>query len=256
MGDVLPLLVGLGAGIACSFLNTVASSGSAVSLPILMAIGLSPLMANATNRVPVLIGAITAALSFWRGGHVQPLLAFKVCVPVTVGAALGALFAEYLPSRDLGLVITASVMVAFLMLFGKLRQAINTVQSEPERFGLREILIFTAIGFWLGFIVLDGATYLLMALVLAVHAPLIQANAIKNVALIPTTLVALLFFAFDNAIDWGVGAAMGVGGVAGGYFGAMLSTHATAKIWIFRILVVVIAGEIIHLAVHYFFQTA
>ena len=64
---------------------------------------------------------------------------------------------------------------------------------------------------------LDGATYLLMALVLAVHLPLVQANALKTVALIPTTLVALAFFAADGAIDWSVGATMGVGSIAGVY---------------------------------------
>jgi uncharacterized protein len=48
------------AGLACGFLNTAASSGSAVSLPILMAIGLDPVTANATNRLPVLIGAMSA----------------------------------------------------------------------------------------------------------------------------------------------------------------------------------------------------
>ena len=255
-GELLPLLIGLGAGIVCSFLNTVASSGSAVSLPILMMLGLSPIMANATNRVPVLIGAVAAVTSFWRAGHIRVGMILKVCTPVTVGAAGGALFAEYLPSRDLGLIITASVLVAFVLLFGKLKQAIATVQTESEKFGLRESAIFLAIGFWLGFIVLDGATYLLMALVLAVHMPLIEANALKNVALIPTTLVALVLFAFDGAIDWSVGATMGVGAVAGGFLGAMLASHATAKIWIFRILVVVIGGEIVHLAVHYFFQTA
>jgi hypothetical protein len=37
------------AGLACGFLNTLASSGSAVSLPILVLIGLSPAAANATN---------------------------------------------------------------------------------------------------------------------------------------------------------------------------------------------------------------
>src|SRR5580765_6097039 len=95
--EFLSLAIGLGAGLICSFLNTVASSGSAVSLPILMSIGLSPLMANATNRVPVLVGALSAAAQFWRRGHVPVLLAFKVCVPVTVGAALGALSAEHLP---------------------------------------------------------------------------------------------------------------------------------------------------------------
>jgi hypothetical protein len=43
------------AGLLCGFLNTVASSGSAVSLPILLWVGLHAVDANATNRVPVLI---------------------------------------------------------------------------------------------------------------------------------------------------------------------------------------------------------
>jgi hypothetical protein len=46
------------AGLACGFLNSVASSGSAVSLPILMSLGLHAVDANATNRIPVLVGAI------------------------------------------------------------------------------------------------------------------------------------------------------------------------------------------------------
>ena len=59
-GIVAWLLAGV-AGLACGFLNTAASSGSAVSLPILMAIGLDPVTANATNRLPVLVGARAAA---------------------------------------------------------------------------------------------------------------------------------------------------------------------------------------------------
>src|SRR5690606_10682869 len=57
------------AGLACGFLNTVASSGSAVSLPLLMMIGLDPISANATNRLPVLIGGVSASYSFHRSGN-------------------------------------------------------------------------------------------------------------------------------------------------------------------------------------------
>ncbi|HEX2592850.1 MAG TPA: sulfite exporter TauE/SafE family protein, partial [Rhizomicrobium sp.] len=183
--DIATLLVGAFAGAACSFLNTVASSGSAVSLPILMAVGLSPLMANATNRVPVLIGAMAAAVQFWRKGHIEIPLALKVCLPVTLGAVLGTLYAEALPSRDMGLIITASVMTALLLLFTKVKSALETIQALPTQFGIREFVLLFAIGAWLGFIVLDGATYLLMALVLSAHVPLVQANALKNVALVP-----------------------------------------------------------------------
>ena len=57
--DLWTLLLGLGAGLACGFLNTAASSGSAVSLPSWMLMGLDPISANATNRMPVLIGGVS-----------------------------------------------------------------------------------------------------------------------------------------------------------------------------------------------------
>ena len=61
---VVFLALAIVAGLACGFLNTVASSGSAVSLPVLMAIGLDPITANATNRVPLLLGSLSATWKF------------------------------------------------------------------------------------------------------------------------------------------------------------------------------------------------
>src|SRR6266542_3831667 len=118
--DLLALILGAAAGLACGFLNTMASSGSAVSLPILMVIGLDPV----------------------------------------TGAAL----AEVLPGRYLALIITAAVLVAFVLLFTKLKQTIDRAETHPVRLGRREALMFFGIGIWLGFIVLDGATFLLHAL--------------------------------------------------------------------------------------------
>src|SRR5712692_42816 len=101
--DLLALILGTAAGLACGFLNTMASSGSAVSLPILMMIGLDPLTANASNRVPVLVGAMSATLSFQRGGHLSWDLFWRIGLPVTAGAIIGAFLAEVLPGRDLAL---------------------------------------------------------------------------------------------------------------------------------------------------------
>jgi uncharacterized membrane protein YfcA len=58
------VLVLLSSGIACGFINTLASSGSAVSLPMLMMLGLPALAANATNRLPVLFGSLMALRTF------------------------------------------------------------------------------------------------------------------------------------------------------------------------------------------------
>jgi Sulfite exporter TauE/SafE len=162
--DVWSLVLGAGAGLACGFLNTAASSGSAVSLPILMIIGLDPISANATNRVPVLIGAVSATVSFNQHKVLPWGLAVKVSLPVVIGGLGVAALAEILPGRELALVITAAILVALVLLLTKLKQAIESASSDKVRYGVREFFLFIGIGGWLGFIVLDGATYLLLAL--------------------------------------------------------------------------------------------
>lgn len=244
------------AGLACGFLNTVASSGSAVSLPILMGIGLDPLTANATNRLPVLVGAVSATGSFQRRGVVPWRLAARACIPVTIGAALGVVIAEFVPARDLALLITAAVLLALILLFTKVKAAIATAQVHEPRYGAREALMFLGIGIWLGFIVLDGATYLLLCLTLAVGLPIVGANAVKSVILIPTSLVAVVLFALDGDIDWEVGAVLALGSIVGGLLGARLASAEAAKVWVYRILVVVIVGELAHLTIHYVVETA
>jgi len=250
--DIWSLLLGLGAGLACGFLNTAASSGSAVSLPMLLMIGLDPVSANATNRIPVLIGAVAATASFHKRKALLWGLAVKVSLPVAIGALAGAGLAEILPGRDLALIITAAVLVALVMLFTKLKQAIESATSETVRYGVR---VFMGIGVWLGFIVLDGATYLLLALTLVVGLPLIPANAIKSATIVPSTLVAMIVFACKGNIDWTLGAVMGVGSIAGGIFGARLATSPQARQWVLLLLVVVLSLELVHLAIHYVFKT-
>jgi uncharacterized protein len=249
------LVLGVVAGLACGFLNTVASSGSAVSLPILLTIGLDPISANATNRIPVLVAALSATWSFHRRQALLWNVGLKVSVPVTIGALGGAILAEILPARDLGLIITAAVFVALVLLFTKLKQAIEAAKSDVVRYGLREFLVFVVIGAWLGFIVLDGATYLLLALTLIVGLSLIQANAIKSALLIPSTIIAMLVFGYKGNLNWTLGAMMGAGSIAGGVLGARLAMSLQARKWVFILLVVVITAELVQLTIHYVFKT-
>jgi uncharacterized membrane protein YfcA len=99
--------------------------------------------------------------------------------------------------------------------------------------------------------VLDGATYLLLVLILMFHYPLIRANALKALLCVPTTLVPILMFAGHGSIRWPEGLVMSAGSVAGGYIGARLTMHERAKYWIFRILVAVLVLEIVHLSIQY-----
>lgn len=247
--------IALAAGLACGFLNTAASSGSAVSLPILIFSGLDPISANATNRIPVLIGALSAAASFHARGAMPWRIAARAGVPASLGALCGALLAEMLPARQLGLIITAAVLMALVLLFTKLRQAIESGGADTLRLGKREYAVLFGVGVWLGFIVLDGATYVLLALTLMVGLNLTHANAVKTAILIPTTLIAMAVFAWKGDIAWTLGAVMGAGSLVGGILGARVATSPGAKKAVFWLLVVVISAELVHLGWHYLFDT-
>ena len=249
--ETLLLVVAAVAGLFCGFLNAVASSGSAVSLPILMALGLRAISADATNRLPVLVGGIAATLQLTRQKAIPWRMAFFVSVPTTIGAIAGALVAEATPSSDLRLFIVAAVVMALVVILTKLRKLISSAHTGETRFGVREVILFLLVGLWLGFIMLDGATYVLLILVLAVRLPLISANAIKNFILVPTTLVAMIIFASKGSIDWELGGLMASGSVVGGLLGARLSVSEQAKKWIIGLLITVIVGELINLIIRY-----
>jgi len=199
--DTLDLLLGLAAGLACGFLNTAASSGSVVSLPIMIFLGLDAASANATNRLPVLVGAAAGALDF-AGRKAMPWrLAFRIALPTTAGSLIGAGIAELVPRRDMGLVVTAAVLVAMLLLFKNIKKAIEQAQDQPIRLGARELALFFGTGIWLGFIVLGGATCMLLILTLAVGFDLPRANAVRAAALVPVTLVSMGVFVASGDIN-------------------------------------------------------
>jgi hypothetical protein len=248
----IEIIVAIGAGVLCGFLNTVASSGSAVTLPLLILMGLAPSMANATNRVPVLVGALIASITFLRAGIIDWRLAFKILTPTVIGSIFGASLAVYMPQNYIKLLIFIALLCAFLLLFSGIKKLIENELEEGIRYSGFEIVILFAVGLWLGLIVLDGATYMLLALIAFVRLPLVKANAYKNLAILATSAIALAVFSINGEVNWEIGGIMALGSIAGGFLGAKFALNPLAKVWTFRFLVTVILLELIQMGVAHF----
>jgi uncharacterized membrane protein YfcA len=247
----MELLLAIGAGVLLGVLNTVASSGSAVTLPLLMVMGLSPAEANGTNRVPVLIAALVASLSFIRAKLVAPRLAITILLPTVLGSLCGAMLAEQIPADQLRILIVSAVLVALALLFLGVKQALLKTFAEPLRLRWQEMVLLFGVGVWLGLIVLDGATYLLLILILALRMPLVQANVYKNLVLFATSVIALVIFGVQGDVNWEIGGLLALGSIAGAYVGAKIAVHPHAKIWTYRLLVTIILLELGHMALQY-----
>ena len=167
-------LILLVAGLGCGLVNTLASSGSAISLPVLLTFGLSPLDANATNRLSVLFGSLMALRTFQAKGEVEWRPGLKMAIPATLGSVVGVLAAENLPGRSMALVITAAVMLALILLVTRMKRVLERPMLGTPGITTAGMVALLGVGFWLGFIVLDGATYLLLVLILMFHYGLVR----------------------------------------------------------------------------------
>lgn len=113
------MLIGLAlvvAGLGLGFANTLASAGSAVSLPVLLAVGLGPQLANGTNRVAVLVGVIAALGTFIRADLIQWRLVGPLAGIAVPGALIGARLSEVISPSRLHLAIVAALFITVLLL--------------------------------------------------------------------------------------------------------------------------------------------
>jgi hypothetical protein len=119
--------------------------------------------------------------------------------------------AATLNNRQLGLIIIAAVFIALLMLFTNLKEALTKDHGRTPRITALGLLVLSFVGIWLGFIVLDGETYLLLVLIVLFGYDLPHANALKVFLLVTTTLAPIALFSWAGNIWWTEGLLLSAG---------------------------------------------
>lgn len=240
----------LSAGVACGFLNAAASSGSAITLPLLIAIGLPPAVANATNRLPVVVGMALAMVRFQRAQAIPWHLTLKLLPAFLMAALLGAMGAAVIAMGQISVLIHLALLLAFALLLLRPHQWLATEHKSISLSPAPVLLLLTAaVGLWTGLIVLDAATYLLVSLVLVGRVPLVQANAIKVVLIGAASLASLLVFIAHGQVDWSRGLPLMLGSILGGWLGASLALGPHARLWIYRLLLLALSVEVVMMLV-------
>ncbi len=236
------------AGLIAGFINTLAGSGSLITLPILIFIGLPPTIANGTNRVGILLQNMVSVTSF-RQQKVMPLRAGLIlAAPAVIGSLIGAQIAvnlnEQLMERAIGVVMVAML---FVILFRPNRWLQGRAEGHDRQPNLLEILIFFAIGIYGGFIQAGVGIFLLAGLVLSAGYDLVRANAIKVLIILCFTISAMIVFVINGQINWGVGLLLALGNMTGALIASRLAVQKGAGFvrWLLIAVVVVSALQLL-----------
>lgn len=234
-------------GAAAGFINTLAGSGSLITLPILIFLGLPATVANGTNRVGVLLQTIVGTVGFQRRHVLDWRAALILAVPATVGSTLGARIAVEVDEETMRIVIG---VIMVIMLGVIILRPQRWLEGSPEatlgRPGLPQIVIFFLIGIYGGFIQAGVGIFLLAGLVLGAGFDLVRANAIKGVIIMIFTVSALAVFVLNGQVEWALGLLLAIGQMLGAWIGANFAVDQGA-VWVRRILIVVVAISAAHL---------
>ena len=230
------------AGILAGIVNTLAGSGSLITLPMLVFLGLPSNVANATNRVGVVMQNIVGVTTFHRSGKLNLSNSHWLILAAIPGALAGAWAASTLGEAQMDMIIgVIMVVMLFVILFEPekwLRQQSAVQEGRPS---IWILLLFVGIGFYGGFIQASVGILILASLVLGLNYSLAHANAIKLMLVLIITFAAMLVFINGNMIEWGPGLLMAVGQSIGAWLAARFATtNKNAAVWTRRLLIAVV----------------
>jgi uncharacterized membrane protein YfcA len=212
-----------GAGLVAGTINVLAGGGSFLTLPLLIFVGLPPTVANATNRVGVLLQNIGGVWGFHRHGVLDWQSLLWAALPAAVGSVLGTWAALEVGEQAFRRVL------AFLMIALTLWSLWDPLKTRSGRTtgGVRPALLaagFFAVGIYGGF-VQAGVGFLILAATTLAGLDLVRGNAIKVLSVLVFTGVSLAIFAWQGKIHWAPGLALGAGNALGGFLGVRLAVR-------------------------------
>ncbi len=229
-------------GVVCGIINTLAGSGSLISLPILMFIGLPPHVANGTNRIGILFQNIVSTRNFKKQKILDVKMGWKVAIPSILGSVTGAFIVLELNERAVEITVGVVLFIMLIPIFlkpGKWLQG-----SGPEEIASGQTLrfiIFFLIGAYGGFIQAGVGIFLLSALVLNAGYDLVKANALKVFINLIFTPFALAVFIYKGQIDIVAGLVLAAGNSVGAYFASKYAV-AWGAAFVRYVLILVILG--------------
>jgi uncharacterized membrane protein YfcA len=208
-------------------LNSVAGGGAFITLPTLLSVGVTPVIANATATFATWPGGLSSALAYRREIRaVRPVL-LPLSVVSLAGGLLGALilvrtsdssFLRALP----WLMLLAAATFSF---GGRLTPRSSGFESHTGTVPRWALVGQFFIAIYGGFFGGGMGMMMLATMALAGMTDIHEMNGLKQVLAAVLNGIALATFIVSGAIAWQPGSIMMAGSIAGGYAGA-----ATARV--------------------------
>lgn len=226
---IMLVLVGMIAGT----MNSVVGSGGLVTFPALLAFGYPPLVANMTNNMGVLPGALSAAFAYRRELKTQWSRIVRLAALSLVGGFGGAILLLVLPAAAFKRIVPILIALALVLIIlqPRIQRRIALRKTVHRRhIIMRDTAIFLT-GTYGGYF---GAAQgiLLISILGAMFDETIQKlNSIKIMLAVSANSAAAVVFIFRGGVAWQAAGAIAIGSTMGGQIGAHIGRRLPTPIY-------------------------
>jgi uncharacterized membrane protein YfcA len=227
--DLLDAALVLAAGTAAGTINAAVGSGSLITFPTLLALGIPPVTANVSNNIGLVPGGLASVWGYRRELADQRPRLLRLGSMSLLGGTVGSVLLLVLPESAFGAVVPVLIAVAILLvaLQPSIQQALarRRVGREPGAdIGPGAMVATALIGIYGGYF--GGAQGILLvgALGALVTDTLQRLNALKNGLVTGVNAIAAVTFLIvaPQRVDWSLVALIAVGSTVGGLIGSRI----------------------------------
>jgi hypothetical protein len=244
LDQFLVVLAGFGAGLLTSTVGV----ASLLSFPILLAVGLPPVVANASNTIGLVPAGAGAAVGFRRELRLHPGITVRVVLLAGLAGSVGAALLLALPSGVFEavvpwLILGTCVLVGVQPRLSSWLVARRISSGQPAaRVTLSPLTTFFVFltGIYGGYFGAGAGVMMIATLALGLDIDFRFVAALRTLSVMASNVVAGAVFAVVAEVDWVVVALLAVSSVGGGYLGARIARRLPATV--LRVAVVLAGG--------------
>lgn len=221
-------------------MNAVAGGGTFFSFPALLAAGVPPVVANASNSVALWPASLSGAWAYR-----EELARYKrYLIPMGIvsfaGGAGGGLLLLATNDATFAKLVPWLLLFATLLFAGSARIAAwrRSVHAGKPGSSAGALAAHTAVSIYGGFFGAGMGILMLAGLAIAGHDDVQEVNAIKNLLSAVVYSVTVLTFVIAGAVDWPYTLLMSATAILGGYGGARAARRIPAP-WLRGIIITV-----------------
>lgn len=234
----------LGAGLVAGVLTSTVGVASLVSFPVLVAVGLPPVVANASNTVGLIPAGLSGSFGYRDELRTHPGVTRLVLGCCAVGAVAGGVLLLALPPSVFEVVVPWLILFTCLLvgaqpwISGWLRRHHDEAHTLRPRETLSPVTMVFAVltGMYGGYFGAGSGVMMVAVLGLGTDIDLRVVNGLKTLAVLSANLVAGALFVVVADLDWAAILLLAAGSVVGGYAGSRVGRLLPATL--FRVLVV------------------